>query len=35
MVAGHTARRKRLFAKSINKTDARSRIQAALEADLL
>ncbi len=34
IVAGHTARRKRLFAKSISKNDARSRIQAALEADL-
>ncbi len=35
VAAGHTARRKRLFAKSISPNDARSRIRAALEADLL
>lgn len=34
VVAGHTARRKRLFAKSISPNEARSRIRAALEADL-
>jgi hypothetical protein len=34
VVAGHNARRKRLFARSISPNDARLRIQAALEADL-
>jgi uncharacterized protein (TIGR00251 family) len=34
IVAGHAARRKRIFATSISPDQARSRIQAALAADL-